>query len=188
MKKYILISLILASCCIAASARELTKGYRGFFELTGEVQFMTDYNTNHYAPEKESLTYLFYGISTSHGYQIDPHFFIGAGISAHIVAYKVFPEVISFPVFVQFRTDWTFGKVPLYGDFRLGVTYNGRSFDNLGTDAVFATPTVGYRLDWGRKVAMNFGIGVALHGYSYRANHTSLHWKALPSVKVGIEF
>lgn len=186
MKKYILISLILASCCIAASARELTKGYRGFFELTGEMRLEPDSYYDEHSNNGIKIVHSNCGFSTSHGYQFNPHLFIGAGISFQVYIDKL-PLAFHYPVFVQLRTDWTLGKVPLYADLRVG-----KSISNIAEyDIVFIIPTIGYRLDWERRVAMNFGIGAAVHAYdeySYSNNKRQTIWRALPTVRIGIEF
>ncbi|MDE5734297.1 MAG: hypothetical protein K2H83_04040, partial [Duncaniella sp.] len=73
------ISLILLSLlvCLAVLARQPERGYRGFLDCNNSL---TSY-TYMYTPEAHRLTAYYSGISTSHGYQITPVWFVGAGLS-----------------------------------------------------------------------------------------------------------
>ncbi len=170
MKKYILISLILASCCIAASAKEPTKGYRGFVDANVDLSF----NQSVYG----ETTVVYYGVSTSHGYQFNPHLFVGAGLVLerhHPVSHNYGYE---FPIFAHARTDWQFGRFPLYGDIRIGGVI-------LGDDRLYISPTVGYRLNLGGKSNLNFGIGLNLRGYRW-GDESSIHPQL--AIRAGIDF
>ncbi len=126
-----------------------------------------------------------YDLSTSHGYQFNPHFFCGAGFSIHTERFNDRDYIINFPLFIEGRTDWTFGKVPLFFDLRLGCNI----FGQVDTDytPLFIIPAIGYRLDWGRRTCANFSLGVSLHG-NKEYDEFSFHFLALPSIRVGIEF
>ena len=78
MKKRFLLSLLFVVCASLGFARELTRGYRGFVEWDtsyGETDYWSDEKWGY---DKENL--LFLGITTSHGYQFNPHFYLGAGL------------------------------------------------------------------------------------------------------------
>lgn len=180
MKKQIVTILLALICCLTIDAKEPTKGYRGF------VDWNMDYGS--FDAYKYRSHYMLYGISTSHGYQFNPHFFLGAGIWIQGGAGDVLHR-LGWPLFIQGRTDWTFGKVPLYLDLRLGGTIFGRTIEN-GDDKLLIAPTVGYRLDWGKRVCANFGIGLSIHGCDDGGSHGGTHytWHPLPSLRIGIEF
>ena len=137
-------------------ARQPRSGYRGFFEWSSSVcteqmgHFDEDFNIF-----GVSETMFYTGFSTSHGYQIDPMFFIGAGLSMERCS-KLDNWVA--PLFVEGRADFLFGKFTPYADIRLGA--------NLaeGVGAYFS-PTIDYRFNWGRKVGINLGAGLTLSGY-----------------------
>lgn len=95
------------------------------------------------------------GFSTSHGYQINPMFFVGAGLD--IEKCTTFEKWVV-PVFFQGRIDLQFGKFTPYGDLRLGANIA----DGVG---IYISPTIGYRFNWGRKTGVNVGAGLSLAGY-----------------------
>lgn len=169
MRIKILIAALVLAIAPAASARELQRGYRGFVDANVDLSFRSSYF--------ETWIDVYYGVSTSHGYQLNPHFFLGAGVAWEQVMEHSWHKR-EYPYFVQARTDWTFGKVPLYADVRVGGVL-------FGDYRLYLSPTVGYRLDWGKRMALNFGLGVTLRGYGWSDTKT-LHPQL--SVRVGVEF
>ena len=156
---------------LSVTAAEPQKGYRGFVDANVDLSFdRGGYGNN--------TTTVFYGISTSHGYQFNSHFFLGAGLMYernHPYPHNWFG---SFPIFLQARTDWKLGRLPLYGDLRVGGVI-------LGEYRFFVSPTVGYRLNLGRKSNLNFGIGMNLRGCSWTDEKT---FHPQLAVRVGIDF
>lgn len=143
MKKLLAAILAILLCALCASARQPSRGYRGFFELGTESHHENNLFFNSYKG--------YLNISTSHGYQFNPHLFIGAGIAA-------FNDFA--PVFVQARTDWKFGIFTPYADMRAGYSI-------AEGGGVYICPSIGYRFNWGRKVGINVSLGITLQG---RAN------------------
>ena len=154
-----------------ATANEPQKGYRGFVDTNVDFSFNQDgYGDN-------TVT-VYYGISTSHGYQINSHFFLGAGLMYerhHPISYN---WGHSFPLYLHARSDWKLGHFPVYGDVRIGGVF-------LGDYRLYFSPTVGYRLNLGNKSNLNFGIGMNFRGYSWTDEKT-LHPQL--AVRVGIDF
>lgn len=120
--------------------------------------------------------------------QFNPHFFGGAGIWIQFGAGEVLHR-LELPLYIHCRTDWTFGKVPIYLDLRLGGTFFGRTIES-GDDKLLISPTVGYRLNWGRRVCANFGIGLSFHGCDDGGSYGTSHftWHPLPTLRIGIDF
>ena len=173
MKSVNLIVIILISFAVSISAwaNEPKRGYRGFVDANVDLQFYQNYYGDKH-------TDVFYGISTSHGYQFNPHFFLGAGLMCeHSISHSDY-LLGYFPIFIQARTDWKFGRFPLYGDLRAGGII-------FGEYRIFISPTVGYRLNLGRKSNLNFGIGINLRGCSWTDEKT-FHPEL--AVRVGIDF
>lgn len=162
------------------------KGYRGFVEWNIEPGSYKSYRETENSAylEKYTAYYLLYGISTSHGYQFNPHFFLGAGIWLQWGTGELYGPNLEMPVFLHGRTDWTFGKFPLFFDLRLGVSRGGR-YLNAVQDKVFIIPSVGYQLALGRTISANFSVGLSLHGGHLTDNTTFI---PLPSIRLGIEF
>lgn len=188
--RLLLIIMIAMFSNLTTMAKELRKSYRGFVEWNTEIGWedaMRYVGNESY--EFVTNPYCLYGLSTSHGRQFNPHLFIGAGVWFQRISGRVYNYIpFNLPIFVHGRTDWTFGKMPVYADVRVGYMFSGASHSSFyGEDKVFVAPTIGYRLDWGRRLSANFGLGMALHGYSGFQGILHLNLKALPSIRIGIE-
>lgn len=194
MKRTIFLLLAIIAFVHIAEARQPKRGYRGFLEWSSSVrsdEYGTDFVNGTFLTERQTSFYT--GISTSHGYQINPMFFIGAGLGIERCG-KIDNWVA--PVFLQGRIDLKFGKFTPFGDLRLGA--------NLAEGAgVYFSPAIGYRFNWGRKMGVNLGAGLSLAGY--RAEHCEIsisdqgsfdiqytgthnHIRAYFSFRLGIDF
>lgn len=148
MKRYTAILILLASA-LSMCARQPQKGYRGFIEWSNDLrseQFASPLS-------RESLYYS--GVTTTHGYQINQLFFVGAGIGLEHCR-KMSNWVA--PLFLEGRLDLKFGKFTPYASVRAGANLA----DGVG---MYFSPSIGYRFNWGRKVALNIGAGLTLAGY-----------------------
>lgn len=177
-----------------AEARQPKRGYRGFLEWSSSVRSdnfgVFDIHGN-LTMERQSMFYT--GFSTSHGYQINPMFFIGAGLGMERCG-KLDNWVA--PIFIQGRIDLKLGKFTPFGDLRLGA--------NVAEGAgIYISPTIGYRFNWGRKMGVNLGVGLSLAGYrsehyegsmtgqdSYEIQYvgTKRHIRPYFSFRIGIDF
>lgn len=153
-------ALIIAIVSMAAFALEPQRGYRGFVDGNVDLTFKNDGGG-------ESWVNTYYGISTSHGFQFNPHFFLGAGLMWERVNIHGSFKNAEVPYFLQARTDWTFGRFPLYGDLRIGGVIRGDY-------RFYLSPTVGYRFNWGKKMNLNIGIGMTFRGYGW-SDEKTLH-------------
>ncbi len=174
MKKLILIIIAFVAFFQLSEARQPARGYRGFIEWSSSVRsntYLKLSGTDFTATYRE--TTFFTGATTSHGYQINPLFFIGAGIGMEKCG-KTDSWLI--PIFVQGRVDLKLGKFTPFGDVRLGA--------NLRNGAgIYFSPTVGYRFNWGRKMGINLGVGLTLAGY--RADHYKVEWVDENNLEIG---
>lgn len=164
----LLLALILP---VSLSARAPQKGYRGFVDAGADFSFRG-------GGYGDSAVDIYYGISTSHGYQFNPAFFLGAGVMWEMVHTHSWDLKTEYPFFVHARTDMTFGRVPLYGDLRVGAVL-------FGDYRFYLSPTIGYRLDLGHKVSFNFGLGMTFRGYGW-SDEKTLHPQL--SLRAGIDF
>mgnify|MGYP001087263009 FL=1 len=190
-----IIFLLLAIIAFAnAEARQPKRGYRGFLEWSSSVRSdnfsVFDIHGN-LRIERQGSFYT--GITTSHGYQINQMFFIGAGLGMERCG-KLDNWVT--PIFIQGRIDLKFGKFTPFGDLRLGA--------NVAEGAgIYISPTIGYRFNWGRKMGVNLGAGLTLAGYrsehyegtmtgpdSYEIQYvgTKRHIRSYFSFRLGIDF
>lgn len=156
MKKVLLLILAIAMSVMVVEARQPQTGYRGFLEWSNSVRSDTyasfDYNSSTYSWKQTTLNI---GATTSHGYQIDPQWFVGAGLGMEYC-----PDYTTWlvPLFAEGRLDLQLGKFTPFADLRAGV--------NLGEGVgAYFSPSIGYRFNWGRKVGINLGLGLTLAGY-----------------------
>ncbi|MDE6097550.1 MAG: hypothetical protein K2L80_00550 [Muribaculaceae bacterium] len=147
--KHNLTFAIAVATAFSLNARQPHSGYRGFIDWSNNIR--SDKYDNW--PVRQTAYYT--GVTTSHGYQINPMFFAGAGIGAEYCSN--YSEFIV-PVFVQGRADFSFGAFTPFADIRLGANLSS------GT-GVYFSPSVGYRFNWGRKVGVNVSLGMTLAGY-----------------------
>jgi len=151
MKRIIAFFTLFVLTLAAVSARQPDRGYRGFVEWSNSLN-----SVDMWWPGN-SVSTLHTGVTTSHGYQINPMFFVGAGIGLERCG-KIDSYVA--PVFVQGRADFQFGRFTPFGDIRLG--YNLSQGGGL-----YFSPSIGYRFNWGRKVGVNIGVGLTVHRHTY---------------------
>ena len=193
MKKILFIVTVML---VAASveARQPQRGYRGFFEWSSSLRSNNfgypDLSGNLHIHRESTF---FTGFSTSHGYQINPLFFIGAGFGMEKCT--TLDNWVA-PVFLEGRIDLLLGKFTPFGDIRIGA--------NVAEGAgVYFSLTIGYRFNWGRKMGVNIGAGLTLAGYrveyyegamtgpdSYEIQYvgTKHHVRPYFSFRVGIDF
>ena len=143
---------------MSAAGRDPQRGYRGFVEsesfIFPDLGFLADGGGS---------SDFWTGVSTSHGYQFNPHLFVGAGMSCVWVLNDIDcdpdkPKVKYLPIFADVRTDLRFGRFTPFADLRMGC--------NLLRHGTFSGAlTIGYRFNWGRRIALNLALGVNLRGY-----------------------
>ncbi|MDE7150655.1 MAG: hypothetical protein K2O27_00145, partial [Candidatus Amulumruptor sp.] len=119
MKKTLIIFTVLL-VAVSAEARLPQRGYRGFFELSSSLRSENfgypDMNGN-LLMYRDNTFYT--GFSTSHGYQINPLFFIGAGLGMERCGSL---DKWVAPIFLEGRIDLKIGKFTPFGDLRLGAS------------------------------------------------------------------
>lgn len=150
MKRILIILIAILSAISSAVARQPQKGYRGFIDWSNSYRTQANFSG---LPRTSTF---YSGISTSHGYQINSIFYAGVGLDFEHCS-KNKSNFLAF--FAEGRADLKFGKFTPFGDIRLG--YGGID----GEGGVYFAPSIGYRLNWGRKVGINLSLGMSLKGY-----------------------
>ena len=163
MKKLFLtlmLSIVLATTAFAQEA----KSYRGF----------TDFSYSLGVGDK-SENFDRYTLSTTHGYQLDDMFFVGAGVS------------------FEYVRDIAASLVPIYADVRMDIPLQSRSIKpfvdaKIGyaageVDGFYFAPTIGVRVPVRFVKAMNFGLGYKLQKIQDAGTNTNAI-----TFNVGIEF
>lgn len=189
MKRGFILSLLCVLYAATGLARDLQRGYRGFVEVDGSFGKCDYWNIEKWKYDKDNL--LFLGIATSHGYQFNPHFYLGAGLM-FACAYPTGDMTI--PIFADARYDAQFGKFIPFIDIRGGFYFDGGSEWDL-----YLNPTIGYNFRRGKKINFNLGAGVTLRGnkiienivedgHLIAPNVVSHRINALATLRFGIEF
>ena len=165
MKKIILSFVALCLMCVNANARDYrTSGYMGFVEDAT----VTDFNKN-----------TFGGINTTHGYQINQHFFVGAGAGI-MVNYKK-TDIIGVPIYGDFRYTILKSKVTPFFEAKCGYSV-------ADIKGFYVSPTLGVDIAFTEK----FGLYAALAYENYGKAKTKTYGKgrslSTMAVRVGIHF
>lgn len=159
MKRIIyFITVLLTFSPTMVFGEEVRKGYRGFVDATFDATSFKVADDYHYTSSGLELNgvhregFVCAGIATSHGYQFNPHIFVGLGVLGY---YSQILNAALLGTFLHVRTDQTFGKFTPYAEVRTGLKTNF-------TGAFFITPAIGYRFNFGHKTNFNVGVGINL--------------------------
>ena len=146
MKKALLLLTLIMLYCIPANAiyfedeEPITQGYRGF------VDFSYTLGVGRYNINRISLM-------TSHGYQIVPQFYAGAGVGAN---YYYDRELWGLPVFAHLRSDILNNEITPYVDLRVGYSL-------IDVKGVYINPSVGCRIELSdNNIGLNVGVGYTM--------------------------
>lgn len=189
------ITLIALFCCCIASAEELqnegskegavlnseepnprTKGYRGRVEA-GEITDIAD-----------GGIYAGFSVSTTHGYQFTPDFFLGAGIG---LDYHHGLRTVFMPIFVNLRGYFTDKRKTPFVDLKIG-------YSPINKTGLYLSPSVGLSFGRSKKCAFNLSIGYNMqqyrfyyreyYGYGYAVEYQNKKLLNGVSLKFGVEF
>lgn len=163
MKKLFL-TLAVATLLATTAFAQDAKSYRGFTDLSYTL-----------GVGETSENFDRFTLSTTHGYQIDDMFFVGAGVS------------------FEYVRDAAIALVPIYADVRMDIPLRNRSIKpfvdaKVGyaagqVDGFYFAPTVGVRVPVRFVQAMNFGLGYKLQKIQDAGTNTNAI-----TFNVGIEF
>lgn len=151
-------------------SRGVPVGYRGFADL-GFTIGTGDYNV-------ERLEF-----STSHGYQFNPYFYLGAGAGLHDYYDG---EAFSVPLFANPRVYFLDGKVSPFLDLKIGYTV-------ADLEGFYLNPNVGVSFMVNKRNAVNLSLGYTMqkteaYFYDYYYSYYSNVNVGGISIKVGMEF
>lgn len=155
--KRLLTLLYMAIIVLSATALQPQRGYRGFIDSDNFLGINPGFLTG---DGGESTIYT--GFTTSHGYQFNNWLYAGAGagfvynLSWNKYSYHHDDGRWVIPVFTEVRMDASWGRFTPYFSAQLGANAG----DHGG---IYFSPMVGYRFNWGRKSAINFGLGATIY-------------------------
>ena len=190
MKKILLLMAMIVSTigCFA----QTNSGYRGFADL-GYTIGVGDYDFGRTE------------ISTTHGYQVCPYFFVGAGVGSHFmekyatkgmdIALDERDSKVSIPLFVDFRSRFTKTKFAPFADLKLGYFVTN-------SDGFYGNLAIGCRMALKGNMAVSLSIGYTMeklafetfdrftnpgHNMNYSRDTRKLDCEGI-SIKAGFEF
>lgn len=114
-----------------------TRGYRGWVETGGAIG-LGEYGSG------------VFSFSTSHGYQFNPYFFLGAGMG---VEYFFDYETVVVPIFANSRCYFMDRKTSPYVDVKIGYSPVG------DIQGVYFNPSIGVSIGVSKKCAVDISIG-----------------------------
>lgn len=185
------LATLFLSCPAMQSQTYFSSGYHGDLE-TGYSIGIGDYDFGRFE------------VNTSHGYQFNPYFFLGAGIGLHVMEEysSGTPEVtmdyrnqqVDIPIYANLRCHLLNKRFSPLVDMKAGyfVTNNGGLYANI---------SAGFRYALNSKMGLNFTVGyvheelkfecfkdfISHSGLAYYTQPRKLHTEAL-SLKVGFDF
>lgn len=192
MKRLFSLAVIISFVFVAVNAQNVSGNcYRGFVEA-GYALGQRDYDFGRIE------------VNTSHGYQINPHFFVGGGFGFHFaslyktsdndIALDVRESKVDVPVFANVRYNVLKKKFSPFIDLRGGtyVNNNGGMYANL---------SIGCRIAINTKQAFNISVGYASENLEFQTfdkftGYTNLNYTRKPVkydtesivIKAGFEF
>lgn len=139
MKRLGIILLLLVSISSFAKSQNVYGNcYRGFVDVGYDIG-VGDYQFGRFE------------ISSSHGYQVNPFFFVGAGFGLHFmseyetpnmsIALDVRDSSVEIPLFANLKCNFTKSKIAPFIDLKAGtfVTNNGGLYINISGGCRIAT-------------------------------------------------
>ena len=125
------------------------KGYRGSVEVGTIVNFRASG-----IPIDRGA----FSITTSHGYQFNPHLFLGAGIG---LDYHAAGGSLFMPLFVDVRANFLNRDITPFWGVKIGYAV-GSKVSEVVNPGIYFNPTFGVRFILNRQSAMNIAFGYNL--------------------------
>ena len=149
IKRILSLAALLSIVLVANAQNTLKNCYRGFVDAGYSIG-IGDYEFGRFE------------LNTTHGYQVNPYFFFGAGLGLHFmseyetagmdIALDYRESKVDIPVFANVRCNFSKGKVSPYIDVKGGtfVTNNG---------GLYASVSAGCRISINDKQAIKVSVG-----------------------------
>ena len=146
MKRIVSVLVLVTFMFTFASAQELEGGrYKGFVDAffgLNKIEAQSGLKEN-------SI-----GLTTSHGYQINPYLYTGAGIGMHY--YSKGDGIVGLPLFANFRANLGTGAVTPFVDVKVGYSPMKK------VRGLYFSPSIGLRMGVEGNGAANLTIGYTM--------------------------
>ena len=171
MKNFLFVALI--ALLTSTTSRAVEPGYRGF------VDYGFLYGTGDFSESTLNE------ISTTHGYQIFPQLFVGAGVSVHLYKFDGSGIRYNLPVFGDIRWDILQTKFSPFVDFKGGYSVAGEFTGG------YVSPSVGCRMALGEKLGINLGVGYTYmktgYAWTWRSYYSDINMTGV-NIRLGLDF
>ncbi len=173
MRKISFILALLILCCMHTNAQVIEgKRYRAFIDL----KYLA-YSAS------EGLDAMGVAFSTSHGYQINSNFYVGAGIALNILPMSHGADEMFIPIFGNFRYDFCKGKITPFLDAKIGYSvgttndeltlvvpneYITGLFAEQSNMGAYVSPSIGVRFAAKGGTGFCLQAGYTMQGFSQR--------------------
>ena len=180
MRKLTFVLAAIMAITLNCNAQSSSGCYRGFIDAGYSIG-VGDYEFGRFE------------VNTSHGYQFNPYFFLGAGAGLHFMSsYET--KDMDIPVFANIRCNFSKKKVSPFVDVKGGtyVTNNGGLYVNASAGCRFAI---------NEKQAVSLAVGYASEKLEFESfdrftSNTSMNYTRSPrkldteaiTLKLGFEF
>lgn len=145
MKKVILALALILGLSVGVFAQDYSvkQGYKGFFEV-GYTQGLRGYTFQIFEYNSNKIE-----LSTTHGIQLNPYIFVGAGVGFECHISSLFCAV---PLFADVRVSPLKGNLTPYIELKGGMS--------LGSiQGAYISPSIGCRFGLTRRVGLYVGAG-----------------------------
>ena len=102
-------------------------------------------------------------VLTSHGYQIAPQFYAGAGFG---VNYFYDLEYANMPIFLHLRSDFLNNDITPFAEVRVGYSL-------FNIEGFYLNPAIGCRFSLSDNIAMNVSVGYTMQKTDYSISWSS---------------
>jgi opacity protein-like surface antigen len=154
----LLASAITLVFCAALSAQNTVNPNKPYTSISSSEGYVTINELNFGIGLGETdvdFSGMFYGITTTHGYQVTKNFILGGG-----TGFSIYNGGTLFPLFLDIRYTFLFNKVTPYAFGDGGLLLNFSDFN--GGTRLFINPGAGARYDISRTLAVNAGLGMQI--------------------------
>ena len=182
--------VFLAIACLAVSMASLaqsplrSKGYKGFLNV--DLSMVSLYHNDVDGSSYNNGFGLSLDITTSHGMQVCPYFFVGAGIGLRggfgDEEAVLDMDLIQVPLFLQARANLTRKSISPYIDFKGG-------YGAGDMNGAFLSPALGISVPLTQRLALNVELAYrAQCGKEKFERGNETDWRHLLNFGIGIEF
>lgn len=170
MKKSLLF-VLLALASFSLSAQTLKgNSYKGFLDFS-----LSPGNDGVYF----KVNTMGYGLMSSHGYQINPYVYVGAGLGVNIYTMDNFETGVALPIFANFRVNFTKTKVSPFLDAKIGYSV-------VDLKGLYLSPSFGVRIGLKDNLGLNIMVGYSAQKFSYWAYRYSIKDSYIHSANISI--